>query len=349
MRNIRRDLSKALFCGTAALILSAEIVIAQSEPNPSAEKTAGSTQPGAAPGFHGNVGVVSDTQGVNFEPYVSSIFKTIHAHWLDLVPDASLLRKQEGNVTIEFSIARDGKLEDLKFLTNSGEPLLDRAAQAGILASSPFPALPAEFKEPSIRLRLNFVYRPWTSVNIDSSPSATETSRPGPAAAPHDAATSAPLARAATTTAQTAAPATAEKQAQKGGIEILSDTQGVNFGSYLRDSVLRAVRENWYRVIPQSAVMKKGTVGIEFAILKNGHIAGMKLVASSGMALLDRAAWGGISACDPFPALPAEFKGDYLTLRFRFLYNPDKATPGEHQVNPPQTPGSQPPTPNPTP
>jgi TonB family protein len=183
MRNIRRALIKTLFCGATALILSAEIVIAQSEPKPSAEKTAGSTELSTAPGFHGKIGIVSDAQGVNFDPYVSSVFKTIHAHWLELVPDASLLRKQEGNVTIEFSIARDGKLEDLKFLANSGEALLDRAAQAGILASSPFPALPAEFKGPSIRLRLNFAYRPWTSVNIDSGPSAPETSRPDPAVA----------------------------------------------------------------------------------------------------------------------------------------------------------------------
>src|SRR5580698_3885408 len=103
MTNIRRALTKTLFCGAAALILGAEILIAQSEPKPPAEKTAGSAQPGTAPGFHGNIGVVSDTQGANFDPYVSNVFKTIHAHWLELVPDASLLRKQEGNVTIEFS------------------------------------------------------------------------------------------------------------------------------------------------------------------------------------------------------------------------------------------------------
>jgi hypothetical protein len=39
----------------------------------------------------------------------------------------------------------------------------------------------------------------------------------------------------------------------------------------------------------------------------------MKLVASAGDASLDRAAWGGVTASNPFPALPAEFKGDHLT------------------------------------
>jgi len=50
----------------------------------------------------------------------------------------------------------------------------------------------------------------------------------------------------------------------------------------------------------------------------------MKLVATSGDIPLDRAAWAGITASDPFPALPSEFTGEYLALRFRFYYNPTK-------------------------
>jgi TonB family protein len=50
-------------------------------------------------------------------------------------------------------------------------------------------------------------------------------------------------------------------------------------------------------------MMKKGEVGIEFAILKNGNVAGMKLV-SSGDVALDRGAWAGITASNPFPPLP---------------------------------------------
>jgi len=48
------------------------------------------------------------------------------------------------------------------------------------------------------------------------------------------------------------------------------------------------------------------------------------LVGSSGHVPLDRAAWGGISASNPFPPLPEQFKGDYLALRFGFSYNPDR-------------------------
>jgi len=111
---------------------------------------------------------------------------------------------------------------------------------------------------------------------------------------------------------------------QLGALDILSDTQGVDFGPYLQ-RILQDVKENWYRIIPESAEMKKGKLAIEFAITKDGKVADMRLVATSGDTALDRAAWGGITASNPFPPLPSDFTGPYLALRFRFYYNPDKA------------------------
>ncbi len=110
---------------------------------------------------------------------------------------------------------------------------------------------------------------------------------------------------------------------QEGNLEVLSDTMGVDFGPYLK-RILQDVRQNWYNAIPESAQMKKGKLAIEFAITKDGKVAGMKLVASSGDVPLDRAAWAGITASDPFPPLPTEFGGEYLALRFIFFYNPSK-------------------------
>ncbi len=110
---------------------------------------------------------------------------------------------------------------------------------------------------------------------------------------------------------------------QVGNLEILSDTQGVDFGPYLQ-RVLHDVKQNWYNAIPESAEWKHGNLIIEFAITKDGKVAGMKLVASSGDVPLDRAAWAGIVGSDPFPALPSDFGGQYLALRFRFYYNPTK-------------------------
>jgi len=110
---------------------------------------------------------------------------------------------------------------------------------------------------------------------------------------------------------------------QMGNLEVLSDTMGVDFGPYLQ-RILHDVRQNWYNAIPESAEMKHGNLIIEFAITKDGKVAGMKQVTTSGDIPLDRAAWAGITASDPFPPLPSEFGGEYLALRFRFFYNPTK-------------------------
>jgi TonB family protein len=111
-----------------------------------------------------------------------------------------------------------------------------------------------------------------------------------------------------------------------GNLEVLSDTQGVDFGPYL-SRVVDAVRRNWYTLIPEAArapLLKRGKVAIEFAILPDGRVAGMKLTGESGDVSLDRAAWGGITASNPFAPLPSEYHAPYLALRFRFYYNPQK-------------------------
>jgi TonB family protein len=111
-----------------------------------------------------------------------------------------------------------------------------------------------------------------------------------------------------------------------GPLEVLSDTQGVDFGPYL-ERVVQAVRMNWYNIIPEEArppLLKKGKVAIEFAIMPDGKLVGMRIVAPSGDTPLDRAAWGGITASAPFAPLPGAFHGPYLALRFRFYYNPGK-------------------------
>lgn len=111
-----------------------------------------------------------------------------------------------------------------------------------------------------------------------------------------------------------------------GPAEIISDTQGVDFGPYL-NRVVNSVRMNWYQLIPEEAMaplMKKGKVIIEFAIMPNGSVAGLRIIGPSGDIALDRAAYGGITSSNPFQPLPSEFHGNYLALRFLFFYNPDE-------------------------
>jgi TonB family protein len=115
-----------------------------------------------------------------------------------------------------------------------------------------------------------------------------------------------------------------DRNAAMGPFDILSDTQGVDFGPYL-SRVLQSIKINWYTLIPEEArapLLKHGKVAIRFLITPGGKVAGMFIEMPSGDVPLDRAAYGGITASDPFSPLPHEFHGPYLALRITFFYNP---------------------------
>lgn len=105
------------------------------------------------------------------------------------------------------------------------------------------------------------------------------------------------------------------------GVEILTDTQGVDFKPYLQ-RVIDAVRRNWYAVMPEMAYLgRKGRVVVTFAIEQNGSVPGLLLESPSGTASFDQAAQAAINASNPFPPLPSQFHGPELRLRFFFFYN----------------------------
>jgi outer membrane biosynthesis protein TonB len=116
----------------------------------------------------------------------------------------------------------------------------------------------------------------------------------------------------------------AKPQLPLGGVEILSDTQGVDFKPWLtrwRQKTMRA----WDPLIPDEVnppMLKKGQVLIRFKVLPNGRLmaGSMVLEGRSGDVALDRAAWGAITGSN-YPPLPEEFHGTYLELRAHFLYN----------------------------
>lgn len=124
-----------------------------------------------------------------------------------------------------------------------------------------------------------------------------------------------------------------DRNASVGGFDVLSDTQGVDFGPYL-SRVLQSIKSNWYNLIPEEArapLLKHGKVAIRFLITPSGKVAGMFVEFPSGDVPLDRAAYGGISASDPFSPLPHEFHGPYLALRITFFYNPRTGEMDQYQ------------------
>jgi TonB family protein len=106
--------------------------------------------------------------------------------------------------------------------------------------------------------------------------------------------------------------------------QLLSDAQGVDFTSYLRQ-ILQTVRRNWQSVIPESARLgRRGKVAVVLSIGRNGQIEKLVFAEQSGADSLDKAAVAGVSMSQPFPPLPSEFRGEKIVVQFNFAYNAPK-------------------------
>jgi TonB family protein len=107
------------------------------------------------------------------------------------------------------------------------------------------------------------------------------------------------------------------------GIEMLTDPQGVDFNDYLR-RIYYIVRGNWYAVMPPSVDLgDQGVVSLHVKIMRDGSVPDPEpvMLYGSGKEPLDRAAVSSIRASNPFPPLPAQFKGPYIEVRYTYYYN----------------------------
>jgi TonB family protein len=105
------------------------------------------------------------------------------------------------------------------------------------------------------------------------------------------------------------------------GFELKSDPMGVDFRPYLTQ-VLATVRRNWMSVYPESARLGlRGRVAVQIRIVRDGKVAKLVYAQQSGSHALDEAAVSGVSASNPLPPLPGEFKGDHIDIQLNFVYN----------------------------
>jgi hypothetical protein len=110
-----------------------------------------------------------------------------------------------------------------------------------------------------------------------------------------------------------------------GGVEVLSDMQGVDFSEYLK-RMHRDVLRNWLPLLPEETeppISKKGQTIIVVTILPDGTIGDMKPDGSTHDESIDRAAWGSITSEGKFQPLPSQFHGPNLVLRFTYDVNVD--------------------------
>jgi TonB family protein len=106
--------------------------------------------------------------------------------------------------------------------------------------------------------------------------------------------------------------------------QLITDAQGVDFAPYLR-VILQTVKRNWQSVMPEAVHLgRTGKVSIVFSVGREGQVIKMVISTTSGIDSFDKAAVAGISMSNPFPPLPAAFKGDHIAVQFNFAYNTPK-------------------------
>jgi TonB family protein len=106
-------------------------------------------------------------------------------------------------------------------------------------------------------------------------------------------------------------------------IEMLSDTEGVDFNSYLRDVYL-SVKKNWFANMPPSHERgQQGINKVELRVLQDGSVPkdSLKMVQSSEKSDFDTASLQSVRGATPFHHLPESFSKPYIVLRFTFYYN----------------------------
>jgi TonB family protein len=101
--------------------------------------------------------ILSDTQGVDFGPYLARIVQVVRQNWYHLMPESARLG-QKGRVALQFAIQKDGRVLEVDPVVSSGSNALDGAAKAAIDLSIPFPPLPEEFRGNDLKLRFIFLY-----------------------------------------------------------------------------------------------------------------------------------------------------------------------------------------------
>jgi TonB family protein len=111
------------------------------------------------PGMGYGAQILTDTQGVDFGPYIQRLLASLKRNWEFVMPESARMG-EKGAVYTSFQINKDGSVPNFDPLLDrtSGKDPLDNAAMSAIHASNPFEPLPTQFKGPSIRIRIVFLY-----------------------------------------------------------------------------------------------------------------------------------------------------------------------------------------------
>ena len=93
---------------------------------------------------------------VQYISYFASIKRKIELVWQ--YPYEAAAAGIQGELTLDFVIARSGAVNSIELVRSSGSKILDDEAIRSIRVAAPFDPIPAQYKIPSLQIRGRFVY-----------------------------------------------------------------------------------------------------------------------------------------------------------------------------------------------
>jgi TonB family protein len=105
--------------------------------------------------------ILSDTQGVDFAPYMRQALPMVRKLWVSSLPEKVAQGSDSQTETvIRFTISQDGTISRMELVEGSHQIAVDRAAWGSITGVGQLPSLPADFNGPSLILRIHFRVNP---------------------------------------------------------------------------------------------------------------------------------------------------------------------------------------------
>jgi protein TonB len=121
-------------------------------------------QPGGGGGLQGGgrggvegAPIPLDTPEPKYQDYFNKVRERIKANWI--YPRQAGERGIEGELLIEFHIAKDGRVAYLELRHSSGTAILDDAALTAIKLAQPFPPVPDEIAKQTLAINGQFKYQ----------------------------------------------------------------------------------------------------------------------------------------------------------------------------------------------
>jgi len=107
-------------------------------------------------GGNGNAPVSLNTKDPAYVSYFNRIKHAIEINWE--YPELAKRYGLQGKLAVEFSVAADGHLENLRITRSSGSQLLDDEAIRAIRAAAPFPRIPTWIKGSPLPISASMEY-----------------------------------------------------------------------------------------------------------------------------------------------------------------------------------------------